>query len=147
MPQLRSYNHLTFVGAAVTNSSTPVHLDPRWEAFLDATERLTGPGGPFEVVEKVVQGETMGVIRNRPLSLREVLVNSFEFGDKESMIFDDGRRVTFAGFRSDVASTAAWLQQEHGIGQATASRSAGPTPMAGSSRSGPVSPWAPPLSQ
>jgi len=116
MPQLRSYNHLTFVGAAVTNSSTPVHLDPRWEAFLDATERLTGPGGPFEVVEKVVQGETMGVIRNRPLSLREVLVNSFEFGDKESMIFDDGRRVTFAGFRSDVASTAAWLQQEHGIG-------------------------------
>ena len=28
----------------MTNSSTPVHLDPRWEAFLDATAKLTGPG-------------------------------------------------------------------------------------------------------
>jgi acyl-CoA synthetase (AMP-forming)/AMP-acid ligase II len=100
----------------VTNASTPAHLDPRWEAFMNATELLTGPGGPFEVVQQDVRGETMGVLRNRPLSLREVLVNSFEFGDKESMIFDDGRRVTFAGFEADVASTAAWLQREHGIG-------------------------------
>lgn len=83
---------------------------------MNATELLTGPGGPFEVVQQDVRGETMGVLRNRPLSLREVLVNSFEFGDKESMIFDDGRRVTFAGFEADVASTAAWLQREHGIG-------------------------------
>ena len=83
---------------------------------MNATEQLTGPGGPFEVVQQDVRGETMGVLRNRPLSLREILVNSFEFGDKESMIFDDGRRVTFAGFEADVASTAAWLQREHGIG-------------------------------
>lgn len=100
----------------MTTASTPVHLDPRWAAFLDATEKLTGPGAPFEVVEADVRGETMGVLRNRPHSLREVLVNSFEFGDKESMIFDDGRRVTFASFRADVASAAAWLQREHGIG-------------------------------
>ena len=100
----------------MTNSSTPVHLDPRWDAFLTATAQLTGPGAPFEVIQDDVRGETMGVLRNRARSLREILVNSFEFGDKESMIFDDGRRVTFAGFERDVASTAAWLQREHGIG-------------------------------
>lgn len=99
----------------MTTASTPVHLDPRWEAFLDATARLTGPGAPFEVEQIDVRGETMGALKNRARSLREILENSFEFGDRESMIFDDGRRVTFAGFRSDVASTAAWLQREHGI--------------------------------
>jgi len=92
------------------------HTLPQLAAFHEATERLTGPGAPFEVIQADVRGETMGVLRNRALSLREILVNSFEFGDRESMIFSDGRRVTFASFEADVASVAAWFQREHGIG-------------------------------
>ena len=93
----------------------PAHTLPQLTALHEATARLTGEGAPFEVVQEDVRGETMGVLRNRARSLREILVNSFEFGDRESMIFSDGRRVTFAGFEKDVASVAAWLQREHGI--------------------------------
>ena len=93
----------------------PAHTLPQLTALHEATARLTGEGAPFEVVQEEVRGETMGVLRNRARSLREILVNSFEFGDRESMIFSDGRRVTFAGFEKDVASVAAWLQREHGI--------------------------------
>jgi long-chain acyl-CoA synthetase len=100
----------------VTESTGPAHTLPQLAALNEATARLTGPGAPFEVVQEDVRGETMGVLRNRARSLREILVNSFEFGTRESMIFSDGRRVTFAGFERDVASAAAWLQREHGIG-------------------------------
>jgi long-chain acyl-CoA synthetase len=100
----------------VTESTGPAHTLPQLVALNEATARLTGPGAPFEVVQEDVRGETMGVLRNRARSLREILVNSFEFGTRESMIFSDGRRVTFAGFERDVASAAAWLQREHGIG-------------------------------
>jgi long-chain acyl-CoA synthetase len=100
----------------VTESTGPAHTLPQLAALNEATARLTGPGAPFEVVQEDVRGETMGVLRNRARSLREILVNSFEFGTRESMIFSDGRRVTFAGFERDVASVAAWLQREHGIG-------------------------------
>ena len=97
-------------------ASGPAHTLPQLDAMHEATARLTGPGAPFEVVQEDVRGEVMGVLRNRARSLREILVNSFEFGDRESMIFSNGRRVTFAGFEADVASVAAWLQREHGIG-------------------------------
>ena len=100
----------------MTTHDGPAHTHPLLAQLHEATALLTGAGAPFEVESAVVQGETMGVLRNRARSLREVLENSFEFGDRTSMIFDDGRTVTFAGFRNDVASTAAWLQREHGIG-------------------------------
>lgn len=94
----------------------PAHTHPNMNAWNEATARLAGPGSPFEVVEQEVRGETMGVLRNRARSLREILETSFEFGDQRSMVFDDGRSVTFTQFRHDVASVAAWLQREHGIG-------------------------------
>ena len=100
----------------MTDQHAPAHTLPQLTALLEAQATLIGPGAPFEVVQEDVRGETMDVLRNRHRSLRDLLIDSFEFGDRESMIFSDGRRVTFAGFQADVASTAAWLQREHGIG-------------------------------
>ena len=40
-------------------------------AEIDA--KLTGPGGPFELVEETVLGERMQVFKNRMRSLREML--------------------------------------------------------------------------
>lgn len=100
----------------MTDHAGPAHTHPRLADLNEATARLTGPGAPFEVVQEDVRGETMGVLRNRARSLRELLVNSAEFGDRVAMVFDDGRSVTFEQFPRDVASTAAWLQREHGIG-------------------------------
>ncbi len=100
----------------MTETTRPAHELPAVADLLEATERLTGPGSPFELVEEDVLGETMRVFRNRPRSLRDVLVKSFEFGDRDSMVFSDGRRITFAETEQQVASVAAYLQREHGIG-------------------------------
>jgi acyl-CoA synthetase (AMP-forming)/AMP-acid ligase II len=100
----------------VTDSTEPAHLDPRVEEFLAATERLTGPGAPFELVTDDVLGEPMKVFRNRPGSLREVLVGSAVHGDRLAMAFSDGREITFDQFHRQVASVAAYLRDTHGIG-------------------------------
>jgi long-chain acyl-CoA synthetase len=100
----------------VNDSTTPAHLDPRVEEFLAVTDRLTGPGGPFELVDDEVFGESMKVFANRPESLREVLASSAAHGDRLAMAFSDGREITFEQFNRQVASVAAYLRDVHGVG-------------------------------
>jgi acyl-CoA synthetase (AMP-forming)/AMP-acid ligase II len=102
----------------VPDSTTPVpaHLDPRVADLLAVTERLTGPGGPFELVDDQVFGEPMRVFADRPGSLREVLAASAAHGDRLAMAFSDGREITFEQFVDQVASVAAYLRDVHGIG-------------------------------
>ena len=95
----------------------PAHTHPQLEALLAAGTRLTAPGGPFEIGVEDVRGEPMEVLVHRPRSLREVLAAAIDKGDVEAMVFSDGRRVTFAQFGRDVASMAAWMQTEQGIGR------------------------------
>ena len=82
-------------------------------------EQLTGPGGPFEVVEEEVLGEPTLVMRNRPASLRALLEQSAAFGDSPFLAFTaDGvafRRFSFAEHQRLVASTAAVLREEYGV--------------------------------
>ena len=83
-------------------------------------ETLLGPGGMFEIVEEEVHGARIQVVKNRPRSLRELLVGSLAHGDKEYMAFTsdavDYRRFTFAETGRLVASTAAVLHDEYGVG-------------------------------
>ena len=76
--------------------------------------RLTGPGGFFEMVEEEVLGERMMVFKNRPRSLREVLVASAGHGEKEYIV-DGERRLTYAALQPTVASVAAALRDEYDI--------------------------------
>ncbi len=99
----------------MTIHTGPAHTHPQLAGLLDAGARLTAPGAPFELELADVRGETMEVLRNRPRSLREVLVAALGNGDAEAMVFSDGRRVTFTQFGRDVASMAAWMQREQGI--------------------------------
>jgi len=99
----------------VTDTHTPAHAHPRLAGFLAATEQTTGPGSPFEVVTEQVLGEPMGVFKNRPGSLREVFAGSAVHGDRDCMIFSDDRHVTYADLQRQVASTAAWLRDVHGV--------------------------------
>jgi len=100
----------------VTDTATPAHLDPRLADFLTATERLTGPGSPFEVVTEDVLGEPMRVFRQRPGNLREVLAGSGAHGDRLAMAFSDGREITYGELPGQVASVAAFLHDVHGVG-------------------------------
>ncbi len=81
---------------------------------LDVRARLTGPGGPFEIVEEEVLGERMRVFKNRARSLRDLLRSSAAHGDREHLVHGE-RRVSFAQHLAQVASVAAALRERHGI--------------------------------
>ena len=78
---------------------------------------LTGPGGAFEIETAEVGGAQLQVFKHRARNLRDILGASIERGDDELFIFDDGRRLTFAGHAQVVASVAAGLRDEYGIGK------------------------------
>ncbi len=90
------------------------------QAQTDIDARLLGPGGPFELEAADVLGERMTVFKSRVRSLRDLLVGAARFGDAEYIAFTDGtswRRFTFAEHERLVASTAAVLRDEYGVGR------------------------------
>lgn len=81
----------------------------------EVRQELTGPGGPFEVVEERVLDAPMQVFKNRRRSLRELLAESAAQGDKEYLVFGD-RRISYAEHVPAVASLATALRERYGIG-------------------------------
>ncbi|MBJ21229.1 MAG: acyl--CoA ligase [bacterium] len=88
---------------------------PALRSIEDATARLLSPGSPFELAEEVVLGETMAVYKNRAHSLRELLEGSAAHGDKDYIVFSDGRRWSFARHLADVASVATAFRERYDI--------------------------------
>ncbi len=76
--------------------------------------KLTGPGGPFEVVEEPVLGSMMPVFAERERSLCGVLANSASLGDAEYLVFGE-RRISFAEHARVVASVAKALRENYGV--------------------------------
>ncbi len=77
-------------------------------------ERLTGAGGPFELVPAEVGGVELPVFAHRRAALRDWLVDSATFGDREFLVQGD-RRLTFAEHLDAVASLADVLADEYGV--------------------------------
>jgi acyl-CoA synthetase (AMP-forming)/AMP-acid ligase II len=77
--------------------------------------QLTGPGGPFEIVEESVLGELMPVFKDREPNLRAILEKSVGFGDAEYIVCDDGRRIGFVEHARVVASVAKGLRERLGV--------------------------------
>jgi len=76
--------------------------------------KLTGPGGPFEIVLEEVLGERMQVLRSRPGSLRELLAGAGAHGAAEYIVHGE-RRLSYAELLRRVASVARALSERHGI--------------------------------
>jgi acyl-CoA synthetase (AMP-forming)/AMP-acid ligase II len=85
------------------------------QRFEAARQRLLSPGSPFELIEEAVLGETMSVYKTRARSLRDLLELSAGHGDREYLVFSDGRRWTYAQHLSDVASVASALTDRYDI--------------------------------
>src|SRR3954470_17063903 len=72
-------------------------------------ERLTGPGGPFETHDEVVDGVHMRTYVNRFGDLRAVAeFSALAHGDKEFIVYGD-RRITFGEFFADAHAMSAAL--------------------------------------
>src|SRR5579863_10028683 len=77
---------------------------------------LLGPGAPFEMATEEVLGSKMDVFGTRPRNLTRLLVSGAErFGDRPYLTFPD-RSYTYRSIVPAVASVAAALRDNHGVG-------------------------------
>jgi acyl-CoA synthetase (AMP-forming)/AMP-acid ligase II len=83
-------------------------------ALAEIEARLTGPGGPFEIVEEEVLGVPMAVCKSRPSSLRALLEGSVAHGEAEYIVCGD-RRITFEQHARLVASVAKAFAERYGV--------------------------------
>ena len=80
----------------------------------DVVGELTGTGGLFEMTTEEVLGKPAAVFTSRMRSLREMVANTANFGDREFLVLEDQRH-TFDDFIAQVAAAATALRQR-GIG-------------------------------
>ena len=74
-------------------------------------QELTGPGGPFEIVESVVLGQQMKVYKNAPPSAREFWLSTAAFGPRDYLVYQD-ERLTYAQAHDQVRAVTAWLWEQ-----------------------------------
>ena len=76
----------------------------------EVIQELTGPGGLFELTTEEVLGQSAAVFSTRMRSLREMVANTANFGDRDFLVLEDQRH-TFDDFIAQVAAAATALQQ------------------------------------
>lgn len=85
------------------------------QLLLDqAVSRLTGPGGPFEIVEEEVLGTVMPVMKNRGHAIGELISASRAWGDGDYLVTSD-RRISFTEHADAVAALATALRDKYGV--------------------------------
>jgi steroid-24-oyl-CoA synthetase len=81
----------------------------------EAVAAVTGPGGPFELVEQEVLGQKVRVFENAPPSLRALFAASRARGDAPFLVYED-ERLSFAEVMTRVDALAATLVERYGVG-------------------------------
>jgi acyl-CoA synthetase (AMP-forming)/AMP-acid ligase II len=81
----------------------------------EISARLTGPGGPFEIVHEDVRGERMSVFKNRTRSLRALLEASPAHGEKDHIVYAD-TRLSFADHFARASALGHVLREKYGVG-------------------------------
>jgi len=80
-------------------------------SIAEAHARLTGPGSPFEIEEKVIRGVPTRTWKNAPPTLRDVFVNGRRFAEREFLVYEDDR-ATFDSFARATLTLAHRLQAD-----------------------------------
>ncbi len=75
---------------------------------------MTAPGARFELEEKAIGGVQLRVYKNAPPSLRDVVLNSINWDQREFLVYQD-ERVTFAAHYKAVAHFAKALSETYGV--------------------------------
>ncbi|TDE27414.1 class I adenylate-forming enzyme family protein [Actinomadura sp. 6K520] len=81
---------------------------------MEIIQKLTGPGGDFELRDEEVLGARLPVFANRARDLGEVLARSASFGDRDYLVTASGR-LSFAEHARRVASMAKALRDDLGV--------------------------------
>ncbi|MEH6583610.1 MAG: class I adenylate-forming enzyme family protein [Halioglobus sp.] len=82
----------------------------------EARDQLTGPGMPFEIEEKLVNGVALRTYKSAPATLRDALAEGRQHGDKVFVTFGD-ERYTFDAFFEAADRLAGHMVNHYGIGK------------------------------
>ncbi len=102
--------------ALVTSADNPTVP----EKVREIEQQLLAPDSHFGLIDIEIDGQPIKTFANRTTNLRDLVANSANFGTKEYLCETDGsteRRVDFATHRDMVASLAAVLADEYGVGK------------------------------
>ena len=82
--------------------------------YGEVLEKLTGPGGPFELEEQELGGRTLRCFKNRERSMREKIANAAKHGEATALVQGE-RRISYADFARLVWGFGRALQHDHGF--------------------------------
>ncbi len=85
------------------------------QTVAEVTARLTGPGGPFEIVRETVDGVEMKVYKDRLPSLRSIAQLAAARGDDTTFLVYGDRRLGFGSFVRSVNSVSHALASRFGV--------------------------------
>jgi len=85
-------------------------------SYEQALAGLTGPDGPFAMVEAEIRGVPVRLFRNAPATLRDFLQGARARGGAEYLVYEN-ERYTYAQVLERVDAFAAALVQRYGIGR------------------------------
>lgn len=83
-------------------------------SIAQANALLTAPGAKFEMEEVVVDGVKLRSYKNAPKTIRDILLLSREWNDREFLVYQD-ERITFAAHYKAVAHLATALRDRYGV--------------------------------
>ncbi|MBL8774156.1 MAG: acyl--CoA ligase [Phenylobacterium sp.] len=72
-------------------------------SIAEAHARLTAPGAPFEIEERVIRGVPTRTWKNAPPTLRDVFLNGQRFKDREFLVYEDDRATYDSFGRATIA--------------------------------------------
>ncbi len=82
--------------------------------LAEAQQQLTGPGAPFEIEQRQINGVELKVYKNAPATLRDALAEGRQHGARVFLTFQD-ERYSFDQFFAAVDRLAKHLVDHHGI--------------------------------
>ena len=62
-----------------------------YQELKAAKDQLTGPGGPFEIIETEILGNRIRDFKNRPNSVRDIWLSTAQFADRTYIVYQDER--------------------------------------------------------
>ncbi len=82
--------------------------------IAQANALLTAPGAKFEMEEKAIGSVKLRTYKNAPLTIRDLVLNSVNWGEREFLVYQD-ERVTFSAHYKAVARFATLLRDQYGV--------------------------------
>ncbi len=82
-----------------------------YKELAAAREKLTGPGGDFEIIETEILGNHIRDFKNRPNSIREIWLATAQFADRTYIVYEQ-ERISYGEAHRQTASVAGWLFEQ-----------------------------------